>query len=496
LNPFFGTTLYVGGSGPNNYSKIQDAVDNASAGDTIFVYHGLYNEHVLITKQITIKGEAEDETIINGSGTGNVIKIQADGVTVQQFTLQHGGIGLYIVHSSNQSISNNSITHNWEGIGLLDSSHITITRNSITHNGFEGINPVQTTFTTITENIIIDHLQGIYLVQSVENTIVGNTFQSNSRGIESQQSSNNNHIFHNNFFASDQNNAYDTCSNTWDDGYPSGGNYWDDYHGNDANHDGIGDTAYTIPGGSNRDQYPLMIPWNHPPAQPTDPDPSDGATNVSVNPSLSVFVSDPDGDTMNVSFYDASTQHLINTVVNVPSSTRATVTWNGLQNSTLCSWYTIANDGRHATQSETWEFITGNGGNQPPAAPSITGPTSGTIGQPYNYTVVTTDPEGNTLSYFIDWGDGTNSGWIGPQQSGQQLIVSHTWSKRGAYTVKAKAKDQYDAEGPWGSLKIRIPCIQIPLQSLFVQVLEKLVERFPALFPLLKQILSWNGFSC
>jgi hypothetical protein len=33
-----GSWLYVGGSGPGNYSKIQDAVDNTSDGDTVFVY--------------------------------------------------------------------------------------------------------------------------------------------------------------------------------------------------------------------------------------------------------------------------------------------------------------------------------------------------------------------------------------------------------------------------------------------------------------------------
>ncbi|MCX6671820.1 MAG: right-handed parallel beta-helix repeat-containing protein [Euryarchaeota archaeon] len=176
-------TLYVGGVGPNNYSKIQDAVDNASDGDSIYVYQGIYYEHVLLTKKVTLIGESRDQTKIDGGGTGNVIKFQADGVILTQFSLQHGGIGVYIVSSSNVSIIQNTILNNWEGIGLLASSQCLISGNTIAHNGFEGINPVQTTFTTISENTIIDHLQGIYLVESTDNTIFGNTLSSNSRGI-------------------------------------------------------------------------------------------------------------------------------------------------------------------------------------------------------------------------------------------------------------------------------------------------------------------------
>ena len=47
-----GNILYVGGNGSGNYTKIQDAVDNASSGDTIFVYNGTYYEHIAINKQL------------------------------------------------------------------------------------------------------------------------------------------------------------------------------------------------------------------------------------------------------------------------------------------------------------------------------------------------------------------------------------------------------------------------------------------------------------
>jgi len=72
-------------------------------------------------------------------------------------------------------------------------------------------------------------------------------------------------IHHNNFINAQ--NAYDACSNIWNNSYPSGGNYWGDYSGVDgysgpgqniSGGDGIGDTPYSIPGGSNQDGYPLM----------------------------------------------------------------------------------------------------------------------------------------------------------------------------------------------------------------------------------------------
>jgi len=65
---FDGNTLYVGGSGLNNYTRIQDAIDNASDWDTVFVYNGSYYENVLVDKSISLIGEDRNLTFIDGSG--------------------------------------------------------------------------------------------------------------------------------------------------------------------------------------------------------------------------------------------------------------------------------------------------------------------------------------------------------------------------------------------------------------------------------------------
>jgi parallel beta-helix repeat protein len=85
-----GDWLYVGGSGPNNYTKIQDAIDNASDGDTVFVYKGTYVGYVVITKSIQLLGEDKNTTVISGFFAYTVY-ILSDWVNVSGFTIYTNG---------------------------------------------------------------------------------------------------------------------------------------------------------------------------------------------------------------------------------------------------------------------------------------------------------------------------------------------------------------------------------------------------------------------
>ena len=84
-----------------------------------------------------------------------------------------------------------------------------------------------------------------------------------------------------------------------------------------------------------------------------------------------------------------------------------------------------------------------------PEKPVIDGPTKSRRETMCTYTIIAVDPDGDNVSYFIDWGDGSNSGWVGPYQSGEAITVSHSWMMNGVYQIQVKAKDVYEVESLW-----------------------------------------------
>jgi len=271
---------------PDDYPTIQEAINAASPGDTIFVRAGTYYENVVVNKTVSLVGENRENTIIDGSGTGTVVSVTVNDVEIQGFTIQNSGSvypdsGITIQGCVNIIIQDNSITNNYYGLRISRSSGNTVSGNNITYNfygvwlGYSSDNIIinnnvtkhnngvylshHTSNNTVSENNIKDNKLGIYLISSSGNTFSQNNIESNECGINAQVNSSKNIIYHNNFIENTrQVYSYDS-TNFWDDGYPSGGNYWSDYTGVDTNSDGIGDTPYVIDA-DNRDRYPLMKP--------------------------------------------------------------------------------------------------------------------------------------------------------------------------------------------------------------------------------------------
>ena len=258
--------LYVGGINPGNYSTIQDAVDNASAGDTVYVFDDSapYYENIVIRTSIQLIGENRDTTSIEGGD--HAISIHANGVTVRGFRISHVGdfwncCGFFITSDEN-TISDNTIIDNqrMNGVYLYDASYNTISGNLIQNNQYHAIRLEYASHNVIAENDIVDiRGYGIYLSESSYNHVVGNTVvRSYWEGVLVGNHSGNNSIYHNTLI-DNQENAYDGEGNGWDNG--SSGNYWSDYTGSDSNGDGIGDSLYQIPGEMSQDRYPLMQPY-------------------------------------------------------------------------------------------------------------------------------------------------------------------------------------------------------------------------------------------
>jgi len=132
-------------------------------------------------------------------------------------------------------------------------------------------------------------------------------------------------------------------------------------------------------------------------------------------------------------------------------------------------------------------FMTYGTDNTAPGAPVITGTNNGAAGTSYDYDFTATDPDGNDVQYYIDWGDGDTE-WTSFAASGTPVTVSHTWDEQGDYTITAKAKDIYDAESDWGTLVVTMPLNQQVPQSQTVRM--KLLQRIFQQFPLVQRLLG------
>ena len=124
------------------YPTIQTAINNASAGNVIRIWPGTYTEHVIIDKPLTLRGNNSANTIIDGNGTGDVIKIEADEVCIRNMGVTGSGggeAGILLYEVDNCRIENNSVYSNNVGIRLEGSSNNLIVNNDI-HGNSEGMN--------------------------------------------------------------------------------------------------------------------------------------------------------------------------------------------------------------------------------------------------------------------------------------------------------------------------------------------------------------------
>jgi parallel beta-helix repeat protein len=297
---------------PDDYPTINAAIDNATAGDTIFVKKGTYESPIdytlVINKTLSLIGEDANNTILNLHphytewwiltqlyiSYSNAITVDASNFKISGFTINTSGGDISITGDRTELMSNN-ITTGTSASLAVSGSHCNITDNI--SSGFISLNGslnviARNSFANIllsgdSNTISNNTCRGITVRSSSLNVISGNKISTSElygsgimvaynssynlfyanyiSGFAASvafNSAENNTFYHNNFV----NNADEPVSiyveparNFWDNGRE--GNYWSDYNGTDANGDGVGDTPYVIDAG-NVDRYPLMEPYD------------------------------------------------------------------------------------------------------------------------------------------------------------------------------------------------------------------------------------------
>jgi len=166
-------TLFVGGTGPGNYTTIQSAVDAAVFGGTVLVFNGTYYENVRIQKTLSLIGQDADGVVINGGQEGDVISVTADWVNVSGFTVTGTG-GIYDgieVLSTNCHVFGNRALDIIGGIGVSGSGNF-IENNTLSRNDYGGIS--MTGSNNLIMNNNLSDGDGLHIFDSTGNVITGN----------------------------------------------------------------------------------------------------------------------------------------------------------------------------------------------------------------------------------------------------------------------------------------------------------------------------------
>ena len=153
-------------------------------------------------------------------------------------------------------------------------------------------------------------------------------------------------------------------------------------------------------------------------------------------------------------------------------------------------------DGIEEIFGQTWWYspiihVTVVAPNDPPEKPDTPdGPTRGSPGKTYLYSTSTVDPDGDKVYYMWDWGDGNYSSWLGPFVSGETATASYSWSEKGTYSIRVKAKDIFDEESDWSDPL----SVSMPKNQEFFGYFVRLFERFfPRISSIIYSILGFDN---
>jgi parallel beta-helix repeat protein len=244
--------------------------------------HGIYFETVKnweiknVTSENNFQGiffvYSSDGSIDNCTSESNLGKgiwlwYSQNNTVVNCVTRMNHFEDIHLWYSDNNIVENCVLGGYDHGITIDSAENNTVTCCSFENNNFAVYFNISNG-NVVKNCAVINNNFGVTMVSSSNNVVTKNVIENSKLGYKIDISSESNIIYHNDLINNDQQ-ATDSSTNNWDNGYQSGGNYWNDYAGADnyrgenqniLGRDNIGDTPYMILGGTNRDRYPLMNP--------------------------------------------------------------------------------------------------------------------------------------------------------------------------------------------------------------------------------------------
>lgn len=224
-----------------------------------------------------------------------------------------------------------------------------------------------------------------------------------------------------------------------------------------------------------------QVTGNMPPISPMFPRPSDTETDVDRSINLSWTPSQEiDSEIVYYTVYlsEGATVHDADKIANKIVTPFITVT--GLKYDMIYSWKVIAEDSTGSQSGGVeWKF-----GTKTPSKPIINGIYEGDIRNEYTYTAVIpdSDSDGHYYYWFFDWGDSTNSGWLGPYDSSFEGRATHRWNEKGEYEFKVRYKVD-DMKSDWATHVVSMPTRnssgEYPFHTTTKEIFFDFITRFP-----------------
>ncbi len=208
------------------------------------------------------------------------------------------------------------------------------------------------------------------------------------------------------------------------------------------------------------------------------PDPENGSVNTPWSFVWNIPISDLEGDPFTWTIQCSNGQ--ANSGTGASNGTKSLPLSNLAPFTEYTVWVNATDHLEGDLTTRAWFTFVTAAENLPPEKPETpTGWTDGRIHVIYTYNSTTTDANGDQVWYLFDWGDDSDSGWIGPFESGAIASANHSWSKKGAYEIKVKAKDTYNSESNWSDpLPITMPFSKDIIRDRFINFIQLIIRFF------------------